>query len=178
MNEKPASPKLIDSQRNVDNYRAVRDKLTSAHQRGMVDVMIEHFLAEIIDHDIERLMATMVHDPVYRFYGTNLMADFEGQETTRAFYEAQFATPPDSAGVNLDRMVVGDDAVVTEGVALLSQSLVKVAFPDIAPLFDPSREGALSKRLVIVVPFEEMKMAGEIHYFDGPWGPNDVIYRD
>ena len=168
----------IDVQRILGEYARFRDSVRDPRRRALLDVHLAHMKAEIVDRDVEAVMATMVENPAFWFYGTSGMASFEGQEATRAFYASIFEVPENAVGMEMEHIDVGDDRIVIECHVLMSSDHVAIAFPEIARNLGPGRPAVLRKRACLVIPFVDGKMAGETHYFDGPYGPEDVVYLD
>jgi hypothetical protein len=154
---------------------ARRDRTDHPTHRRNLSVWAEHMRAELIDRDIDRLMATMVDEPEFLFYGTEGLDPIIGGEAVRANYLGMFELGDDSTGFELDDVVVNDDFVVAFGFCLVSRPLVELAHPKTAAQMDPSRECVLRKRLCLVLPFRDGLIAGETHYFDGPFTADDVF---
>ena len=64
--------------------------------------------------DLEPLMATLVPEPVYHFWSENPFV-LEGHAAVRGFYENMFAMGGNQFQVIVDRILVDDGGVVTEG---------------------------------------------------------------
>lgn len=78
-------------------------------------------ILEVRDHmeyeikgDLERLMGTLVAEPVYHFWSDNPFV-LEGRAAVRGFYETMIAAGGNQFQVVVDRIVVDDGGVVTEG---------------------------------------------------------------
>ena len=78
-------------------------------------------LTEVRDHmeheikgEIEPLMATLTAEPIYHFWG-NDPSIIQGYDAVKGFYEAMFSVGGQQFEVVVDRIVVDDGAVITEG---------------------------------------------------------------
>ncbi len=71
-----------------------------------------------MEHEIkgalEPLMATLTAEPIYHFWG-NEPSVLDGREAVRAFYQGMIAMGGQQFEVVVQRIVVDDGAVVTEG---------------------------------------------------------------
>ncbi len=72
-----------------------------------------------MEHEIkgrlELLMATLTAEPIYHFRGQMPAAVLRGYEAVRSFYASMFENHGEQFEVVLERIVVDDGAVVTEG---------------------------------------------------------------
>jgi len=176
--ERASGDSPIDTQHILDDYARYRDTVDDPRRRSLLDVHLAHMTAEIVDRDVDAVMSTMVEHPEFWFYGTEGMASFKGQDATRAFYTNIFEVPENAVGMEMEHIDVGDDSIVIECFVLMSGDHATIAFPDIARVLERGRPALLRKRACLVIPFINGKMAGETHYFDGPYGPDDVVYLD
>ncbi len=78
-------------------------------------------LTEVRDHmeneikgQLEPLMATLTEEPIYHFWGDN-PSIIKGYDAIKSFYSSMFQTGGQQFEVVLDRIVVDDGAVITEG---------------------------------------------------------------
>jgi hypothetical protein len=67
-----------------------------------------------IKGDLERLMNTLIAEPVYHFWNENPFV-LEGQAAVRGFYQNMIAAGGNQFQVVVDRILVDDSGVVTEG---------------------------------------------------------------
>jgi hypothetical protein len=163
----------------LDFLIASRADLEDDQQRAMLDTVIEHIQAETVDFNLERIMATMVPEPYFAFYGIPQMGDISGQDAIRSFYQLQ---SPDADAIEfelfIDRLVIGKDAIVTEGILEGSPDSVAKFAPDAKFEIEPGRPVVFRKRFCEIWPFEGEKLTGELNYFDGPFEQRDVVYLD
>jgi hypothetical protein len=97
----------IDTQEMVAYFEARRRSTSDPRLGAMLDVHLEHMKAEVVDYDIARLMATMVPEPVFQFYGTSDMPPLVGHNAVRDFYLGVFNAPKNSSGMDIERVIVG-----------------------------------------------------------------------
>jgi hypothetical protein len=105
---------IVDQRRSIDVMRARLAKTENQRHRKMLETVIAHLEAEVAG-SLEALMATLVPDPGYHFWGNGGDYGPKGADAVSAYY-AQLVE--DRRGVlefNIDRIVVDDDTVVTEG---------------------------------------------------------------
>jgi len=153
---------------------------------GMIDtpevqaafaVFYAHVRYEAVDYDIDRLMATMVPEPVFRLYGLGETVGYDGAQAVRESYLAGFVDRP--GGMQIERLVIDGATVVVEGLTLFSSpGALALAERGRAPFVDRQRRWAFCKRRVLVCPIVDGLMAGETAYFDGPLSEVDLLYFD
>lgn len=81
-----------------------------------LSLVAEHIIAEI-DGDIDRVLATLVPCPVYRFWGVGTKrSSLEGSQPVRGFYDVLVGTGKNRLDYVLDRVVADATTVITEGV--------------------------------------------------------------
>jgi hypothetical protein len=85
----------------------------SQRRKALLTAVRDHMEFEI-KGQIEPLMGTLTEQPVYHFWGEQPSV-IEGYRAVRAFYENMIAAGSNQFEVVVDRIVVDDLAVVTEG---------------------------------------------------------------
>ena len=107
---------LIDPNRT---WAKVEERLaaeTDPVLRRNLATVLEHMRAEAVG-DIDGLLATLSDDVHYHAYGSDEpMLNPKGRHGVRAFYEAFVASGATRLQLEIDRLVVDRDCVVTEGV--------------------------------------------------------------
>lgn len=97
-------------------WHALEERLArtdNARHRQMLEVVIEHSKAEA-DCSVDRLMATLIDDPHYRFWVRGRDVGPKGYDAVRNYYE-QFATGGGAVFESpKERVVVDDHNVVSE----------------------------------------------------------------
>ena len=91
-------------------------------RRRNLEVVLAHMKAEAAC-DLERLMATVSAEPTYHAFGTpDPLYSPQGREAVRNFYSAFTASGAHRLEFDMDRLLVDDDAVLTEGT-------MRIAYP-------------------------------------------------
>lgn len=173
----PTGARLPDMGRFVEFLEARKAETENPKHAAMLGLLIEHSVAEVRDHDIDRTMATLVEDCVYHNYGDPLMVERNGgpaidRKTVRANYLANIANGTlnmDSLEVEIEHFFISDDAIAWDGYTLLRLpgvvlAEVGVSLPDGGTVDD---DFVQRTRSVIVIPFRDGLMVGEDFYFDG-----------
>ncbi|MER7684938.1 nuclear transport factor 2 family protein [Streptomyces sp. NPDC097610] len=83
--------------------------------RRNLSIVAEHVVAEVAG-DLDALMATVVSDPVYRFWGGAALRTLHDREEVRAFYVDSVSTGKNRLAFDISRVVVDSNTVITEGV--------------------------------------------------------------
>ncbi|MDT2005823.1 nuclear transport factor 2 family protein [Rhodococcus opacus] len=83
--------------------------------RANLELVARHVDAEVRG-DLDALMATLVDDPVYHYWGATNSPGPSGAAAVRAYYEESVAMGRNRLEFAIDRVVPGVTAVVTEGV--------------------------------------------------------------
>ena len=106
-------------------WRKVEERLAREHdprRRRNLETVLAHMKAEAVP-DLDALMATVADAARYRAWGTDdPLYSPEGKEAVRSFYTAFVASGAHRLELDVDRLVVDDDCVVTEGV-------MRIAYP-------------------------------------------------
>jgi hypothetical protein len=118
---------------------------------------------------LDPLMGTLTASPVYHFWGSEPSV-LEGHEAVRAFYSDMIARGGNQFEVVVDRIVVDDDAVITEGqVKQVYQGEALIAMGMAELNGEPLANGELvltTAQLITVWPGDpDGKLIGEDIYF-------------
>jgi hypothetical protein len=157
--------------------RQARTKATtlqSSRQRRMIDVYIEHTVAEI-GGEIDRLMATMCPDPRFHVWSDGKDIGPKGWDGIRDMYLHMFATRSNFFQIDIQRLVIDDECMVKEYVQttlLPGTNFMEGPRSDMlraqGELPDPSAHYLTQGRVVILIPFDaECQMIGEDGYTSG-----------
>ncbi|MFF4506984.1 nuclear transport factor 2 family protein [Streptomyces sp. NPDC001401] len=173
----PAGARLPDMARFIDFLEARKAETENPKHAAMIDLLIEHSVAEVRDHDIDRTMATLVEDCVYHNYGDPVVVERQGgrvidSDAVRANYIANMANGAlemDGLEVEVEHFFINDDAIAWDGytrVRLPGAVLAEegVPLPDGGTVDDVFVQ---TSRAVIVIPFRDGLMVGEDFYLDG-----------
>jgi hypothetical protein len=88
---------------------------TSERRRAILTIVATHVEAEVRG-DIPALMETLVPDPQYHFWGAVPTSGPKGRAETEAHYQGLVATGMNRLEFAVDRVVVDDGNLITEGV--------------------------------------------------------------
>ena len=160
-------------------YRAVEARLARAkrpRERAMLECLRDHLLAECTG-DFELLLSTLAEDPHYHFWvdGSGFGAGPRGREQVEAHYTQLYAENRHVCDYDIERIVVDEDVIVTEG-------WFEQVFPGEvlrrrgAAIDDPAAVYALRMRLLLLWPFDEhARLVGEDSYSGGPmYDPGNI----
>ena len=106
-------------------FRKVEERLatdTDPVLRRNLETLLTHMKAEAMG-DIDGLLQTLTDDPHYHAYGSEDPATSPiGRDGVRAFYEGFIASGAGQLQLDIDRLVVDKDCILTEG-------LMRIAYP-------------------------------------------------
>ena len=113
---------LIDPTRTWSAVEARLATETDPTRRRNLAIVLEHMKAEAAG-DLDGLMATVSEHAAYHAYGTTERAmNPVGKDEVRTFYENFIASGATRLQFEVDRLVVDDDCILTEG-------LMRMAYP-------------------------------------------------
>ena len=95
----------------LENRAAVEQ---NSRRKALVTAVRDHMEYEI-KGQLEPLMETLTSHPIYHFWGQAEPAVIEGRDAVRAFYGSMFDTGGQQFEVVVDKVVVSDNHVITEG---------------------------------------------------------------
>ncbi|MFK7914532.1 MAG: nuclear transport factor 2 family protein [Pseudomonadales bacterium] len=87
---------------------------TDPRRRTLLQAVCDHMEAEITGN-MDALMATLTSEPIYHFWGRGEPMVLEGRDTIRGFYSQMMSAGGEQFEVVVQRIVAGNDQVVTEG---------------------------------------------------------------
>jgi hypothetical protein len=172
-----AGARLPDMARFIDFLEARKAETENPQHAAMIDLLIEHSVAEVRDHDIDRTMATLVEDCVYHCYGDPAAIERQGgriadRDTVRANYLVNMANgmlAMDGLEVEIEHFFINDDAIAWDGWTRLRLPGAALAEAGV-PLPDGGTADDVfvhRSRTAIVIPFRDGLMVGEDFYLDG-----------
>jgi hypothetical protein len=165
---------LVSHERWVDVLRARAGSVPEQRHRNMIDTFIEHMVSER-SGDVDRFMATMVDDCVYRTWGTprphGTAPSVRDAGDVRARYEAMMLHRPGGFPefeMDVERFWVGDDGIAMDGVLYRLHRVDELAEigEQPPPGARPDDEVVLSRRTAVFVSFRDGLMVGEDLYYD------------
>ncbi|WP_235738574.1 nuclear transport factor 2 family protein [Nocardioides alcanivorans] len=160
-------------------WRPLEERLattTSERQRVVLGIVIEHMKAESAP-DLDALMATMAPNPNYHFWNGGKDTGPKGFDVLRQYYADFVASRTNVLEFEIDRLVVDDDCVVTEGY-------LKQIYPgDVAVAAglaqDASTAYLVVNRQLILWPVDaDGKLVAEDSYQSGPTSITAVAPAD
>ena len=83
-------------------------------RKALVTAVRDHMEHEI-KGELDPLMDTLTSHPIYHFWGQAQPSIIAGRDAVRAFYGGMFATGGQQFEVVVDKVVVSDNHVITEG---------------------------------------------------------------
>ena len=130
-------------------------------QQAMVEMWERHMTAEFKDKDIDATMATMSPDPFVNH--VPVMTGAVSYSEVRRFYSTYFIPhhPPDTTFVRVAR-TVGEDRLADE---LIHKFTHTIEMPWLLPIVAPTHK-RVEIAVIVVVQFNEGKVAGERIYWD------------
>jgi len=151
-------------------YRKVEERLateTDPVLRHNLETVLAHMKAEMAG-DVDGLLATLSDHPVYHAYGSDDPATNPvGRDGVRAFYERFIASGAGQLQLDVDRLVVDKDCILTEG-------LMRIAYPGRTlqamgiEVDDADAYYLYEARMATLWPFDESgKATGEDTYTGG-----------
>lgn len=133
----------------------------TARQQAMADLWDAHTRAEFSEHSVEHTLATMTADPYVNHMP--VITGGRGLAAVKHFYGTHFVPcqPPDSMPTLVAR-TVGENRLVDELVHRFTHT---VEMPWILPGVPPTGRH-VEIAVIVVVDFEDGKIAGERIYWD------------
>ncbi|MEU2252059.1 nuclear transport factor 2 family protein [Nocardia xishanensis] len=140
---------------------------TDDRHRAVLAIVIEHMKAENAP-DLDGLMRTLVPNPAYHFWNAGQDVGPKGYDGVRDYYADFVASRSNVLEFELDRLVVDDHCVVTEG-------FLKQIYPGTyaqrmgLPVDDPQADYLVVFRQLLLWPIDaDGLIQGEDSYHSGP----------
>ena len=158
---------LIDPRRTWAKVEQRLETETDPVLRRNLETVLRHMKAEAVG-DIDGLLDTLSDDVAYHAYGTtDPMVNPVGKDGVRTFYENFVASGATRLQLDVDRLVVDRDCILTEGV-------MRMAYPGRTlqargiQVDDPDAFYLYEARMATLWPFDEHGLAkGEDTYTGG-----------
>ena len=143
--------------------RERRAKTESARQRAMLETVIEHLEAEEA-MSLDRLLATLAPEPKYHLWANGADYGPKSLEAVAAYYTQLVVDNRAVLEFDIDRIVVDDNCVVTEGwIRAINKGAIAKARGWIVD--DDDADYLVTQRVVIFWPFNDVgQMVGEDGY--------------
>jgi hypothetical protein len=156
----------VSTERWIAALEARKDGLSARHA-AMVDVVIEQTQAELAA-DVDRFLAQQTSDAVHRRFGA---VEWHTTPDVREWFDrsAQKNEPP-IYEIEIDRFVVTDDLIVTDGVLKMIMSGAKLVANEMTLPHDGSETDTylVYRRYAMFIRFAAGKAAGADTYRDPP----------
>lgn len=153
----------VDSRNNWKLVDELLETEQDAWRRTMLLELKQHMQTEC-GGDLEALLATMVDDPQFHNWAGNVDSGPKGKDALREFYAGLIGSGSNRFEYAIERIVIGDDTLVTEGeirVPFSGQMLQAMGKEDAKPEAFYATHG----RTVTFWPFsKEGKIIGEDIY--------------
>jgi hypothetical protein len=165
-------------------WRAVEERLertTDARHRQLLANLRDHLRAEATA-DFDLLLGTLAPDPEYHFWidGNGFGNGPKGLEAVTDHYRNLYRERRDVLEYDIDRIVVDDDTIVTEGwfhQVYTGQALVTRGV-ELTGGVDPDAAYLVTVRLVLFWPYDaDGRLVGEDSYADGSMFSADRIRK-
>lgn len=146
-------------------YRDIGERLaamTNPRHKIMLERLYRHARGEV-EEDLEAVLSTLAPNPVYKIQTQGPEMNPRGMDAVRAFYTEQiFGKGRHVLESNKERIIVADDAIITEGVVKMvmwGRDLIAQGNP---AADDPEGVYLLTYNSLIVWPYdEEARILGE-----------------
>jgi ketosteroid isomerase-like protein len=157
----------IDPSKTWRRVEARLARESDPRRREILETVLAHMKAEA-EGDLEGLMATVAEDAAYHAWGAeDAFMSPQGKEAVRQFYGAFVGAGTQRLEFDVDRLLVDEDGVLTEGV-------MRIAYPgNLLRLMGHAADDAdafylFEARMAIVWPMDaDAKVLGEDSYVAG-----------
>jgi hypothetical protein len=138
-------------------WQKVEERLaseTSPRKRQLLENVLTHMKAEAAS-DVDGLMATLAPDPQYHQWGAT-PADFgpKGRAAVEQFYRDFAASGATNLEYDVERLVVDDDCVVTEGMMRIAYPGATLQAAGRDDIDDPSAYYLYEARMAVFWPYD------------------------
>jgi hypothetical protein len=163
---------LFDPERTWSAVEARLEREPDPRRRALLTQVRDHMKSEI-QGDFDALMATLVDDPQYHFWGLDEDAAPKGREAVATFYRNMLDSGGNRFHFEVERVLVDHDGVVTEGAMRQPMAGAIVAASGVAEVegepVDPAATYLAEWQLLTVWPAaEDGRLVGEDIYFGSP----------
>lgn len=139
-------------------------------RRAHLEMVLRHIAVEVAG-DLDALMATLSPEPRYRVWGASHSTGPKGYDAVRAMYEASIAIGKNRLEFQVSRVMVEDDAILTEGLFRHAYSGHKLVEDGIADTSEVNPRGwylVEYRALIVWVMAADGLIAGEDTYKGEP----------
>jgi SnoaL-like domain len=163
----PVHPRAAQSWRLIADQAA---REPDPRRKANLELVARHVDAEVRG-DLDDIMKTLVAEPVYHYLGASPSPGPQGGAAVRAYYAESVQMGRNRLEFAVDRVVAGDDAVVTEGVFrhAYAGQVLRGRGADAAAVPDPDGWYLVEYRALVVWPVTaEGVLSGEEVYIGEP----------
>jgi hypothetical protein len=141
-------------------------------RRALLEQVRDHMKSEV-EGDLDKLMATLVDDPCYHFWGVGEDGGPKGHEAVESFYRSMIETGGNRFHFEVDRIFADTDGVVTEGRMRQPMAGAIVAASGVGEVggepVDPEATYLAEWQILTVWPAgPDGRLVGEDIYFGSP----------
>lgn len=153
----------LDCRLSVKRVEERLASITSERQRAMLATLRQHLLAEA-DLDLEGLLATLVDEPRYHLWGSGRDVGPKGRDAVARYYTGLVAARRGVLEYDIERFVIDDETIVTEGfIRAYQHGPVAAEFGYAVP--DLDAHYIVRYRALVLWPFDrEARLLGEDGY--------------
>ena len=154
---------IVDPAVSARRLRERLAKTEGARQRAMLGTLVEHLEAEAA-MSLDRLMATLAPEPKYHLWANGADYGPKSRDGVVAYYTQLVADNRAVLEFDIDRIVVDDDCIVTEGwIRAINKGAIARARG--WSIDDDDAHYLVTQRVVIFWPFDAAgQMLGEDGY--------------
>lgn len=168
---------IIDPTRTWEMLQSRLAVTTNPRHRVVLSAVLEHMQAEE-KPDLDRLMGTLTANPDYHFWNDGRDVGPKGTDGVRAYYSWFIGTQTNVLEYALDRLVVDDHCVVTEGFLKQIYPGAYAASAGI-DVDDESADYLVVNRQLILWPVDaDGLIGGEDSYHSGPVSITKIAFED
>jgi hypothetical protein len=155
--------RIVDQGLSARRVQERLDRTEDPRQRAILATVREHLEAEA-DISVDRLLATLCDQPKYHLWNAGKDIGPEGSDGVLGYYQQLVSDKRHILEFDVERIVVDDDTVVTEGW-IHALNLGSVAQARGWVVDDVEATYLVTQRVVIFWPFDrEGRMTGEDGY--------------
>jgi hypothetical protein len=163
---------VFDPERSWAAVEARLEQESDPARKALLAQVRDHIRSEVRG-DFDALMATLVDEPLYHFWGTDEDGGPKGREAVETFYRGMLASGGNRFHFEVERIFVDEGGVVTEGRMRQPMPGVLVAASGVSEVdgepVDPDA-GYLSEWQILTVwpAGADGRLVGEDIYFGSP----------
>jgi SnoaL-like domain len=159
---------VIDEDKMAHTIAERLERTTNPRHRHNLEALLQHVTGEA-ERDVDKVMASMAPDPVYRIWGAPESMSPRGFEGVREFYERRLLEGERFwMEVDIEYLVVDDDTILTDSVLTSAVPGWYLADPASYPFggldVDPDGWYLMRYRMATIWPFVDGLIRGEEGY--------------